>query len=192
MNYELMLVVQGQIPEDLAKEVINKVKSTVQELNGKVELEEFWGRRKLSYKIGNQEHGYYDVINFTIEPDDVKRVENEIKLIGEVIRYLIVKKTEHVSIKKTKKKIEARKDKSKFEGVEKKEEREKKEEEPKEIEESKLKKEGIEEEKKLELEKEVKEQVKEEKKKDKKKEVKFQEKDRMEELDKKIDEILKE
>ena len=182
MDYELMLVLEGQIPEDLAKEVLNKVKKLIEESGGKITLEDFWGRRKLAYKIGHQEHGYYDVLNFTADPEIIKKIENEIKLIGEVVRYLIVKKPKKVLEKpKSEKKKEMPKvlKEEKEEGVEESVEKieEKNVEEPvekpieKPTEEPKV--ENLEE--------------KPEEKKEKKKE-----KEELKELDKKLDEILKE
>lgn len=196
MNYELMLVIQGQIPEDLAREVLNKVKSIIEEFKSSITLEDFWGRRKLAYKIGSQEHGYYDVLNFSIEPENIKKIENEIKLIGEVIRYLVIKKEEKVVVKKTKKvKVEAEKTKSE-KSLEKKKEEEKKEkieevgkpEREKKEERKEIK--AKEKSKKDELE--IKEPVEKEKKKEEKKEIGKEEKERLQELDRKIDEILKE
>lgn len=193
-NYELMSVVQGQIPEDLAKEVMNKIKSMVGDLGGKDLSEDFWGRRKLAYKIGGQEHGYYDVLNFQISPENVRRLEEEIKLIGEVIRYLMVVKE--------KKKIVIAKEKSNKETVFKKEVKEKSVEQKK-IENVKIEEESlgdIQGEEKIETdeskkeEKEVKrdrEKEEKEEKKDQKSDKKEEEKERLQELDRKIDEILK-
>ena len=191
-SYELMLVVQGQIPEDLAKEVINKVKSTISELGGKEGSEDFWGRRKLAYKIRSQEHGYYDVLNFSLEPEDIKKLESEIKLIGEIIRHLVIRKPEKVVAKPEKKKV------VKKELPQKEELKEERKapmpapsgvgvptdnigKEPKEK--VKVAEEKIDEKPKEEKEEKVKETKEEEFKK---------EKERLKELDKKIDEILKE
>ena len=198
MSYELMLVIQGQIPEELSKEVVNKVKNTITELGGERINEDFWGRRKLAYKIENQEHGYYDVLNFSIEAENIKKLENEIKLINEIIRYLIIKKIERVAEKpKARKEI---KEKAVIARVTEKEKEEIKEKlvlekkeglqipEEKKREEPKIEKDKAE--KKVEEIKEVKPEEKEPK--EEKVEVKTTEKERLKELDKKIDELLKE
>lgn len=165
--YELMLLVQGQIPEDLAKEVINKVKSMIKELGGQEISDDFWGRRKLAYKIGSQEHAYYEVLLFSILPDKVKKLENEIKLISEIIRYLFTKKDMVSAGKKESNKQKSEKVKKTVKKQETKEgDKPKKEEE---IKEKEIKEEKIE--------------------KTEKKESK--EEERLQELDKKIDEILK-
>lgn len=192
-NYELMLVVQGQIPEDLAKEVISKVKSLLSELGAKEETEDFWGRRKLAYKISGQEHGYYDVLNFQMEGENIKKLENEIKLIGEIIRFLVVKKLEKAVEKPKEKKV------VKKEGVVKAEE------DLKEVGLRPITRRVKKQEKETpymadQLKAEKKEEPvtiggveKQEEKVEEAKEQKFEgEKERLKELDKKIDEILKE
>lgn len=183
-KYELMLVVQGQIPEDLAKEVINKVKNIIADLGTKDTEEDFWGRRKLAYKIGSQEHGYYDLLKFSIDPENIKKLENEIKLINEVIRYLMIKKPER-KLEKPRKKLEVKEEKEKLQKIEK-EEKEAIEEKVEKKEEEIAKKAEIKEAKEEKIEEEVKEEKKEEKP------TEIQEDERLKELDKKIDEILKE
>lgn len=186
-KYELMLIVQGQIPEDLAKEVINKAKSLLLELGGKEENEDFWGRRKLAYKINGQEHGYYDVLNFQMEGENIKKLEKELKLINELIRYLIFRKEEKKERASKEKKSTIKKEtvlKEKAEEIEKTLEKPAKEElaieKPIKAEEIKTE---------IESETPAKESEEPEEKEEQPKEA---EEERLKELDKKIDEILKE
>ncbi len=171
-KYELMIVVQGQIPEDLAEEVNLKVKKNLEEIGAKDIKEDFWGRRKLAYKIDQQDHGYYDIFEFSIIGEKVNKIEPELKLIGEVIRHLLTKKEEPTKELKDKKikKISAIDDKKAL--LEKKEEVE-------------VSKKEIT--KKPESDKEEITTLK--KQDDNKKETSSR--DRLKELDQKIDEILK-
>ncbi|MEM4260124.1 MAG: 30S ribosomal protein S6 [Candidatus Woesearchaeota archaeon] len=164
-KYEMMIVVSGQLPEDLAKEITNKVKKTIEESNGLEITEDFWGRRKLSYKIQNQDHGYYAVFNFSLEPKKISELELEVKMISEIIRFIIVSDDSKNSSVKSEKIIKEKE--KKVEKVEK---------------EDIVEKVSKEKEKKVEkVEKEdIVEKVYEEKNDD----------NRLEELDKKIDEIL--
>ncbi len=188
-NYELMLVLEGQIPEDLVREVINKVHKSIKEAGGNVTLEDFWGRRKLAYKIGNQEHGFYDVLNFQLPGESIKKIENDIKLIGEVIRYLVIKKQEKTLKKPKELKKKELSEAKKEEKAEPEEETEKEKEALPEVqpslEEAQSK---VDESEKIEEEKAEPEEKKDKEEKTKKK----QKKEELEELDKKLDEILKE
>lgn len=165
-KYELMIVIQGQIPEDLAKEVAGKVKKTIEDFKAKDLKEDFWGRRKLAYKINHQEHGYYDVFNFSIEGKEVENIEKELRLLNEIIRFMLIKREDikEKIVKKIKKVIEEEK-------------------EGKVVIEEPAKEEKIEEKPELK-------ELKEEKSKEKESKEESAE-DRLKGLDEKIDEILK-
>lgn len=104
-KYELMIVIQGQIPEDLAKEVSGKVKKIIEDFKAKDLKEDFWGRRRLAYEMNHQEHGYYDVFSFKIDGEKVEKLESEMRLINEIIRSLIVKKEDIIEVSSKPRKV---------------------------------------------------------------------------------------
>lgn len=48
-----------------------------------------WGRRQLSYPIGQRENGYYVIARFDVEPAVLPEYERALKLDEGVIRYLL-------------------------------------------------------------------------------------------------------
>ncbi len=162
-NYELMYIISGNIPDKETQPVREKVNKLIQKNKGAVKKENILGRRQLAYLIKKQRYGFYVVINFNLQPEDVYKLESDIKLVEEVIRYLITlaevsafKKKKEI-VKKPKKKIKIKKEVKKKPKI--------KEEKPEET-----------------VIKKVKEKPK--------KEEKLEEKKRMKELDKKLEEIL--
>lgn len=92
MKYELLLMIKEALTEEKAKEVFLSVKTFIASLGGKVELEDFWGKRKLAYKIAKSTDAYYALLNFTLDPKEIKKLNTKLKLENDMLRYLLVKK----------------------------------------------------------------------------------------------------
>jgi small subunit ribosomal protein S6 len=90
-SYEIMYVIAGDITETKVKDIQKKVSDSITNKGGKVTKDDFWDKKPLSYTIKKQDSGYYSVLLIELSPEQLKPLDDEIKLIGEIIRYLIVK-----------------------------------------------------------------------------------------------------
>ncbi len=121
-NYELIYIISGEVPDKENQPIKDKVNKLIQKNNGKIEKEDILGRRQLAYQIKKQKYGFYIVVNFSLQPEDVSKMESDLKLIEEVIRYLItiikapVSEKKKKTIKKPIKKIEVKKEPKAKEG----------------------------------------------------------------------------
>ena len=93
-KYEIMLILPKGAEESNAKDdkyFGKKFVSTVQALGGKIEKEDFWGEKRFSYKIKKQESGVYVVFWFSMETQKEKELEQKLRYMPEVVRYLITR-----------------------------------------------------------------------------------------------------
>jgi len=88
-TYELMFILDPDLEEEARKSVIERVKN---EIKGEVLNVEEWEKRKLAYKINHKEEGYYVVMLFRTVGDTLKELDQFLKLQGEILRHIIVKK----------------------------------------------------------------------------------------------------
>ncbi len=88
-QYEIMNIYKLELGEQGAKELSDKVHEALESGGAKVTGSNFWGKRKFAYEIKKQREGFYEVINFEIEPSKLKKLESKIKLMTGVLRYLI-------------------------------------------------------------------------------------------------------
>lgn len=100
MNYELVYILSPKLSDDDAekksKEIVEQIKENITE----IVLEDFWGKKDLAYPIDKLEHGYYTLVQFKAEAENINKINKKLKLDDEIIRYLIVKKEDFVSTKK--------------------------------------------------------------------------------------------
>jgi small subunit ribosomal protein S6 len=93
-QYELVVVMNPDIPEEDVPAAIDRVTSTVTNRGGEIEEVVPWGRRKLAYPIARQIEGNYVLTHIRLEPTRAREVESSLMLSEDVLRHLLVRKDE--------------------------------------------------------------------------------------------------
>jgi len=88
-KYEIMTIIKAELAEKGAKDLSKKVQDQVESLSGKISSANFWGKRKLSYEIKREKEGFYDVINFELDPEGIQKLKSKLNLMDGLLRYLI-------------------------------------------------------------------------------------------------------
>lgn len=91
-NYEMMVILKGEIPEEEIGFFRKKLEDWVQEKRGTIHNVEVWGKRGLAYAIGSHTEGYYLLLYFELPPSQVKSLEKALRLEENLIRFKIFKK----------------------------------------------------------------------------------------------------
>ena len=91
-KYELAVVVSAKLEDDARAEVIEKVKALVTRFGGNITDVDEWGKKRLAYEIQKMKDAYYYFIKFESENTDCpNEVEDNIRIMENVIRFLVVK-----------------------------------------------------------------------------------------------------
>ena len=90
-KYELCVVVSAKIEDDARAEVIEKVKALIERFGGKVTDVDEWGKKRLAYEVQKMKEGYYYFVHFESESTVPGEVEQRIRIMDNVLRYLCVR-----------------------------------------------------------------------------------------------------
>ena len=90
-KYELAVVVSAKLEDDARAEVIEKVKALVTRFGGNITDVDEWGKKRLAYEIQKMKEAYYYFIHFESETTTAGEIEERIRIMDGVIRYLCVK-----------------------------------------------------------------------------------------------------
>ena len=90
-KYELAVVVSAKLEDDARAEVIEKVKALVTRFGGNITDVDEWGNKRLAYEIQKMKEAYYYFIHFESETTTPGEIEERIRIMDGVIRYLCVK-----------------------------------------------------------------------------------------------------
>lgn len=90
-KYELAVVVSAKIEDDARAEVIEKVKDLITRVGGNVTDVDEWGKRRFAYEIQKMKEGFYYFIHFEAESAVPAELEQRIRIMDHVLRYLCVR-----------------------------------------------------------------------------------------------------
>jgi small subunit ribosomal protein S6 len=89
-QYEIAIIYHPDLEVDLTK-AEDRVKKILSEAKGKITKTDNWGKKKLAYPIAKNEHGVYVFYTAELEPESIAKIESNLNITDEVIRYLIVR-----------------------------------------------------------------------------------------------------
>lgn len=90
-SYELLYIVRPDLPKAALEEAITKFQREINEGGGQVLKIDEWGLRTLAYEIKHLDKGYYVLMEFQGPPDQVRKLEERLKLDENILRYQVVR-----------------------------------------------------------------------------------------------------
>lgn len=90
-KYELTVVVNAKIEDDVRVATVEKVKEYVARYGGTVTNVGEWGKKRLAYEIQKMKEGFYYFIQFEADATAPAEIERHVRIMENVIRYLCVR-----------------------------------------------------------------------------------------------------
>ncbi len=91
-KYELVVVLSAKLEDEERAAALEKVQGYITRFGGTVENVDDWGKKRLAYEIQKSREAFYYIVNFEAAPDCPGQVEEHIRLMESVVRFLCVKK----------------------------------------------------------------------------------------------------
>jgi ribosomal protein S6 len=91
-HYELCYIVPIKYLEDELQKVKETINGLVRKYNGIATSENDLGKQRLAYPIKQVHQGTYVVVEFDMDGENRNKLDAELKIMPEVLRHLIVKK----------------------------------------------------------------------------------------------------
>ena len=91
MFYETVIMLRSDIASQDARDLVKKIVSIVEERSGKCEKVEYWGLRRLSYKIKKNNKSHYYCISFEGSSEVVNELDRVLKINNAVLRFLTLR-----------------------------------------------------------------------------------------------------
>lgn len=91
-KYELALILSPALDEEARVAEVEKIQATLERFGAKIEKVDDWGKRKLAYDIKKVSEGFYSFTTFEAEASAPAEIESRMRIMENVLRYLIVRK----------------------------------------------------------------------------------------------------
>ena len=93
-KYELCVVVNAKIEDEERAQVVDKCKALVERFGGTITEVDEWGKKRLAYEVQKMRDAFYYFIQFDAEGTAPAEIESRIRIMDNVVRYLVVKQNE--------------------------------------------------------------------------------------------------
>ena len=92
-NYEVLYVLNPTLGEEDTAALVARFKELAEGRGAVSEVDE-WGKKRLAYEIQKMKEGFYYFIRFDAEPTAPVEIESRVRIMDNVIRYLVVRQDE--------------------------------------------------------------------------------------------------
>jgi small subunit ribosomal protein S6 len=86
-EYEIMLLLDPELAEERANEVIQRIRDSVDGAKGTWDGHEPWGRRRLAYEIDHKGEAVYHLLLFTCPVETLDEITRVLKITDGVLRH---------------------------------------------------------------------------------------------------------
>ena len=93
-KYELAVVVSAKIEDDERAATIEKVKAYIERFGGQITNVDEWGKKRLAYEVQKMKEAFYYFIQFDADSTAPEQIENRVRIMDNVIRFLCVRQDE--------------------------------------------------------------------------------------------------
>lgn len=90
-QYELTYVISGVVKQNQVDDIVRKVNHLVESNGGDVLEVDEWGNQRLAYEIERKRSGYYVNMYFQAPGTLIERLERELEVNDDVLRYLTLR-----------------------------------------------------------------------------------------------------
>lgn len=94
-KYELMYILSSAVSDNDVPAIASEVDKFIQEQGGSILQKEMIGKKKLAYPIKKTRNGFYVLETFNFEGLKISGLDNKLRSLEPIIRYLIVNLEEY-------------------------------------------------------------------------------------------------
>ena len=92
IDYEILLMLDQEAGDERHKEILARMRETIEKSGGAWTGHEPWGRRKLAYEIDKKGEGVYHLITFVADTAALDEVTRVLKINEGVMRHMATRR----------------------------------------------------------------------------------------------------
>ncbi|MBI5487465.1 MAG: 30S ribosomal protein S6 [Deltaproteobacteria bacterium] len=86
-EYETIFILDPRVAHDMAEKVVQRLQDVLAKFDGTLIRVDYWGKRKLSYRIRRSDWGFYYVVRFLGGGGLVAELERNYRMLDAVMRF---------------------------------------------------------------------------------------------------------
>ncbi|MGM0381418.1 MAG: 30S ribosomal protein S6 [bacterium] len=97
-EYELMFILDINLPEDERRDIANKIEHELVDLEGRIQDSIEYGVRDMAFPIDGVTRGDYRLIKCELEPSICEELQERLNFRDDILRYLLINTEEDLQI----------------------------------------------------------------------------------------------
>ena len=93
-DYEVLLLLDPELTDEKQAEIVERVKTLVENGGGTLERHDPWGRRKLAYPVDKKDEGIYHLLTLSAIPETLDELNHVLKIDDDVLRHMTTRRPE--------------------------------------------------------------------------------------------------
>ena len=93
-KYELAVVVSAKIEDEERAAVVDRCKALIERFGGTITNVDDWGKKRLAYEIQKMSEAFYYFIQIDAKATTRAEIESRVRIMDNVLRYLVVRNDE--------------------------------------------------------------------------------------------------
>jgi len=89
--YEICVLLPYPLSQKEEEQAQKEIEKLLSEASGKQIAKDAWGRRGLAYRIGGFDEGNFIVYHYELNPEQIKELDENLRIVKNVLRHMIVK-----------------------------------------------------------------------------------------------------
>ena len=94
--YEHVFIARPEVAPQQVENIVEDIKKIISEDGGDTVYTEYWGLKRLAYKINKSEKGHYSLLRIDSKSSTISEIERVQKLNEDILRFITIK-TEEIS-----------------------------------------------------------------------------------------------
>lgn len=91
-SYELMYILDCDLTDEKKSALTEKFSNLIVTLGGTISSDKKIGMKKYAYQINFKSEGYYVVVDFEINGDQIAEIERQLRITDGVVRHMVIRK----------------------------------------------------------------------------------------------------
>ena len=89
--YESVIICRQDITKNQLDIIISEFKNIIENEEGEILAEEYWGLKNLAYEINKNKKAHYTMLIIESHPDKIEEYERKLRIHEDVIRFMTIK-----------------------------------------------------------------------------------------------------
>ena len=90
-EYETTFIINAELTEDATKEVVDRIKATLEKVDASILNQDGWGKKKMAYEVNGSPRGNFVILHYAADAGALTEMERQVRNMEPVLRFMTIR-----------------------------------------------------------------------------------------------------